>query len=473
MLRFIKDFFIYGFASVLGKIAAVLLMPVYTSILTKEEYGAMSLIIACKGIVDLVSNLNIHSGIARDYYEEGVNRKRLISTGFVSILSLSLTILAAMFVTRRFWCESVLGMEEKYLAAFTVMLMTIPAGSLYSYFSILTRYKKKPVLYSIGTMTQLLIQISISIIGVVVLRAGIVSVFVGIFIGEIAAIMFFSWLNREYIGFEFDSRALRKALIFCLPTLPAILAGWVDGSLGRVIIGKSISMSELGVYSVAGSLTSVFTLMGTAFHNVWSPFLYENYKKESFVREIRRLFMVFGLALLCISVLISLFSKELVLLLSNEGYLNATCYLPLLCIQACFHVLFPMASSGISITRDTKYLGIVYVIGSVCNITLLFSTISFLGILAVPICLSVSRIVVYFSLYKISEKKISYSLPNFILIIFIFAMTGCYFIAVLELPLEIRFTIALAAMIGVLVFIQKKYGFDTLRIYLVKKKNRK
>ena len=40
MWSFIKDFFIYGFASVLGKIAAIFLMPIYTNILTKEEYGA-------------------------------------------------------------------------------------------------------------------------------------------------------------------------------------------------------------------------------------------------------------------------------------------------------------------------------------------------------------------------------------------------------------------------------------------------
>ena len=41
--------------------------------------------------IDLFSNLNIHSGIARDYYEEGINRKKLVSTGIYSILSFSIT----------------------------------------------------------------------------------------------------------------------------------------------------------------------------------------------------------------------------------------------------------------------------------------------------------------------------------------------------------------------------------------------
>ena len=39
MQKFFKQFFIYGFASVLGKIAAVFLLPLYTNVLSKEEYG--------------------------------------------------------------------------------------------------------------------------------------------------------------------------------------------------------------------------------------------------------------------------------------------------------------------------------------------------------------------------------------------------------------------------------------------------
>ena len=160
MWRFFKDFFIYGFASTLGKIAAVFLMPIYTNILTKEEYGAMALIASVGGIIDLVSNLNIHSGIARDYYEEGVNRKKLVSTGFLSILFISLSVLTIMLFSRRFWGMTVLGLDEQFLTAFTVSLCLTPLTSLQSYFAILTRYKKKPVLFSVGTIVKLIIHIS-------------------------------------------------------------------------------------------------------------------------------------------------------------------------------------------------------------------------------------------------------------------------------------------------------------------------
>lgn len=444
-------------ASILGKIAAIFLMPLYTNNLTQEEYGAMALIISVSGIIDLVSNLNIHSGIARDYYEEGVNRTKLVSTGFISILALSITIMIGGFLTKNFWCERVLELDNRFIPAFTVMLLTVPAGSLMSYFSILTRYKKKPIHYSVGTILQLLIQISISVIGVVVCRAGIVSIFWGLFAGYTFSVLFFAFLNRDNIRLQFDKDLLRRTLLFAIPTLPAILAGWLDGSMGQILIGKYVSMQELGVYSVALSLASVFTLISTALQNVWGPFLFENYKNADFSTVFRRLFIIMSLVIVIVSLLFSVFSHEIVLLLSNEGYLSACRYMVLLCVPMGFFLMFPFASSGVQITRDTKYIGISYIAGSCLNLLLLLLTIKHIGVIAVPICLAFSRIMTYFILYKASEKKTGYYLPNYFLVLLLVITLFCYFAIQFELSFWIRFIFAAAFVVAMAIFMYKRY----------------
>ena len=472
MWRFFKDFAVYGLASMLGKLAAVFLMPVYTNILTKEEYGAMALITSVKGIIDLISNLNIHSGIARDYYEEGIDRKRLVSTGFLSILSLSLTVMLGGLLTRDFWSGKVLGLNEVFWPAFMVMLMTIPAGSLMSYFAILTRFKKKPVLYAVGTVLQLLIQIGVSVVGVVVLRAGIISVFLGFFISELVTVIYFAILNREYISFQFDKEILCRALVFSLPTLPAILAGWLDSSMGQILIGKYVSVEELGVYSVALSLASVFTLISTAFQNVWSPFLFENYKKPDFKQNIRRLFSIMALALVTISLFLSLFSREIVLLLSNERYLDACRYVTLLCVPMSFYLMFPFASSGVSITRDTKYIGISYMAGSFGNLISLFVFIRYFGVLVVPLCLAVSRITTYFILYKVSERKIGYSLPNYVMLLIVMIVTIGYCVILFQMSFWIRLVIAVCVTLAIALYMLRRYDVKDMvaKMNVVKKR---
>lgn len=455
MKRFFKDFFIYGFASILGKVAAVLLMPIYTSILTKEEYGAMALIIACQGVIGLVSNLNIHSGIARDYHEEGINRNQLVSTGVWSILGISSTILVIMFFTRKFWLTQVLGLDCIYIIPFSLMLFTIPAASLLSYFAILTRFKRKPVLYSIGTLIQLLVQLSVSITGVVFLRLGILSIFAGTLCGELFGILYYSYINRSNIALTFNKEYLKRALLYAIPTLPAILAGWIDSSMGQIIIGKYISTSDLGVYSIALQLSSVFAFISIGLNNVWQPYLYENYKKEGFIKEINKLYTAIVLILTIIAVSVSLMSKEIILLLSNSSYLDASKYFTLLCIPMCVYLLFPVATSGISISRDTKYISISYIAGSIINIAFLFMMIKSIGIYAVPIALGLSRIATYSILYYISKSKGIIVLPNGILALLIVSILVCFFIININLGAIYRAAIAILVSGTIAAYIAK------------------
>ena len=402
----------------------------------------MALITACQGVIGLVSNLNIHSGIARDYHEKGINRTQLVSTGIWSILGISSTILVVMLMTSKFWLTNVLGLDSIYIIPFTLMLFTIPAASLLSYFAILTRFKKKPILYSIGTIIQLLVQLTVSITGVVFLRLGILSIFAGTLCGELFGILYYSYINRINIAFTFNREYLKRALLFSIPTLPAILAGWIDSSMGQIIIGKYISTAELGVYSIALQLSSVFAFISIGLNNVWQPYLYENYQKEGFLKDINKLYTAIVLILTIISVSVSLMSKEIVLLLSNSSYLEASKYFTLLCIPMCVYLLFPVATSGISISRDTKYISISYIVGSVINIVFLFIMIKSIGIYSVPIALGLSRIATYSISYYVSKKKGIIVLPNGVLVLLIASILACFFITKSNLGTIYRAAIA-------------------------------
>lgn len=427
MIKFFKQFFIYGFASVLGKIAAVFLLPIYTNVLSQNEYGAMALITAAKGIIDLFSNLNIHSGVARDYYEKEINRIKLISTGFYSILFFSIIVFVILYTTRQFWIVNVLNVAG-YEKSFVVMLLTIPAGSLFSYFAILTRYQQKAVLYSLGTVFQLLIQISLTIYFVVVLRTGIVGVFYGILGGEIIGILFFFFLNKEFIKIRFDKNLLQRILVFSLPTLPAILAGWLDSSLGQILIGKCVSIKNVGIYTVAFQISSVFLLFNIAFGNVWYPYLYESIKNKNFSTDVLRLFNVVASILLILSINISLLSNEIVLLLSNKNYIEAGKYLIILSIPMSITILNWFSIMGPNISRKTKYVSYATIMGSTLNIALIITLLPFYGVIVVPIALGISRIASYFISSYYTKREIQINLPVKPILMLIVGVLICFFL---------------------------------------------
>lgn len=461
MLKFLKQFFIYGIASVLGKIAVIFLLPLYTNALSQEEYGALAMITAVKGIIDLFSNLNIHSGVAREYYEKDIDRTKIISTGFFSIIFFSLLFMIIFLFTRFFWISNVLNVEN-YEKAFVIMLFTIPAGSLFSYFAILTRYKQKAVLYSLGNLMQLGIQIAFTVYFILIKKAGIVGVFYGILAGEFVGIVYFFFLNREYIKFTFNKTLLNRILKYSLPTLPAIAAIWADSNVGQLLIGKYISLVDAGIYSIALRVSSIYLLIRQAFGNVWLPFVYENLKKSSFEKEIIKIFNAATISLLLISVNISILSDYIVLILSTPDYLDASQLLIVLTVPMSISILNQFATIGPNISRKTKYVSYANISGTIVNLTGLALFLPQYGVIIVPFCLMLSSLVVFFLTAYYTKKEIRLQFPRVNILIISSTILGIYFFMhFVESKIVHFFLLILINIVG-LYYIYHKYNITSL-----------
>lgn len=451
MSRFLKHFFIYGLGSIIGKIAAIFLLPLYTNVLTQKEYGALAIIIAAKGILDIFVNLNIHSGVAREYYECN-NRNKLVSTGFWSILLFSFSTIGLIFFTKGFWIDTVLDISG-YERAFALMLLTLPLGSLFSFFGILTRFGQQPLQYSIGSILQIVIQIIFTILFVLVFRRGIEGVLYGMIIGHSFGFIFYFLVIRANIKITFDRYQLKKILNYSLPTLPAILAAWIDSSLGQVLIGNYVSLESAGVYSIALRLASVYLFFHTAFRNVWEPYVFENYKKDNFKNDLYKLFKYTSFVLVLISLHLALLSKELILLFSNNSYLKASEYLVLLTFPFSLTILMQFVEIGPKISRKTKYISYATISGSTLNLILLFSLLPTLGVIIVPISLSISKLIAYIMMSRITYRELKYSFPYFpIILIVIITLIGHFFIVNIKLPTYVSVLFLLTADIGLLIY---------------------
>ena len=461
MLKFLKQFFIYGFASVLSKIAAVFFLPLYTNVLSQEEYGALAMITAVKGIIDIFSNLNIHSGVARDYYEKDIDRTKVISTGFFSILFFSILFMFLLFYSRDFWIINILDIRN-YEKAFVFMLFTLPAGSLFSYFAILTRYKQNALAYSIGSILQLGIQIGLTVYFILAIKTGIVGVFYGILAGELIGIIYFYLLNQEYIRFTFQKKLLIRVLKYSLPTLPAIAAIWADSNLGQLLIGKYISLEDAGIYSIALRIASVYLLIHQAFGNVWLPFVYENLNNPSLEKDIMRIFNAATFALVLISVNLSVLSEYIVLLLSTPKYIDAAMLLTLLTIPMSITILIQFANIGPIISRQTKYISYANIIGSIVNLLCLAIFLPIYGVVSVPICLLLSQVGVFLLTSFYTEKQIGLRFSKFNVIILIIIIL-CVYVFVKLINNEIL-------RVTLLIFLNLTAFFFTIRRYNLRKR---
>ena len=72
----------YTASSVISKLIAVALLPLYTRYLTPEDYGAAEVLIVAVIAASIVIRLGVIEALLRFYYERDEDPERVVKTGF-------------------------------------------------------------------------------------------------------------------------------------------------------------------------------------------------------------------------------------------------------------------------------------------------------------------------------------------------------------------------------------------------------
>jgi O-antigen/teichoic acid export membrane protein len=76
----------YTASSVLSKLIAVFLLPIYTGALSPADYGAAEVMLASVIAASIVIRLGLIEALLRFYYLAGEDPRRVVATGFAALL---------------------------------------------------------------------------------------------------------------------------------------------------------------------------------------------------------------------------------------------------------------------------------------------------------------------------------------------------------------------------------------------------
>src|SRR5881409_182736 len=76
----------YTASSVLSKLIAVFLLPIYTPYLTPSDYGAAEVMLSSVIAASIVVRFGVIEAILRFYYLAGESPASVVSTGFATLL---------------------------------------------------------------------------------------------------------------------------------------------------------------------------------------------------------------------------------------------------------------------------------------------------------------------------------------------------------------------------------------------------
>lgn len=371
-VRFLlKNISLFTLGEVGTKIISFFLVPLYTHVLTTNQYGTIDLIFTISVIITPLIMLNIGEAMMRFLLDENVDHNKIMSVGIiVFIFGVIISLLIVPIASK----IEILSNYKWYMYFYIILFSTK---------SLLTGYLRgmnKLQHYAICNILNAFLIAIFNILFLVVLDMGIEGYFLAYILAEACAIIYAIIYGKIFYSikkFNFDKNLSKSMIIFSLAIVPNSLLWWVINSSERIMVTTFRGLSENGLLAVSYKIPSLLVVLNTIFTQSWK---YSAIKEkdscdnEKFTNE---MFDKYIRLIIILSAFLILIIKILVKLLFSSSYYNSW-------ISSCF-LLMGFVFSGISTFIGTVYYVKKDMVGNM--LSALFGAIIniFLNILFIPV----------------------------------------------------------------------------------------
>ena len=173
---------------------------------------------------------------------------------------------------------------------------------------------------------------------------------------------------------------MKKGLIFSIPLLPGALAYLALSLSDRIILERFVSLSQIGIYSLAYTLSLTLNIVIQGFYKAIEPEIFQHYGKDSFNTFIKRTQNTFFLVVYMGAMIISLFSQEVFKIMASEEFYKGYLLVPILMIGIIMTGQDVIYGGIIIAEKESKIMGIATIIGALVSVTFNLSLMRYGGI---------------------------------------------------------------------------------------------
>lgn len=393
----------YTASSIVAKVIALALLPLYTRFLTPADYGAAEVLLAAVIILSIFVRLGIIEALLRFYHRfQGSERDRAVKTSFTFLLATTTLGAAIAWQFAGPLSELLLGEREEQLMQITIFGLWVFTN--YELLLALFRLDERARSYFLSSVSNVLLTVCLTVWLVVVEGQKAKGLLLGNFLGSAVLYIVLLYVQRRRLGLTVDRSLLKPMLRFGVPTMPAELSLFSLFFIDRVILSRSAGVAAAGLYSIAVKFSQVVTVLVRAFQLAWPPLAYSIRDDD----QARRAFslIVTYYVLLCgwFVTGLALLSRWMLRLLVDERFFPAYKAMPLVATGVVLYGLYLVLVVVMGRVGKTGFNFPVTALAAVVNIGLNLLLVPRYEIVGAGVALGLSYLVMLAVMYAISRR---------------------------------------------------------------------
>lgn len=403
----------------IGKICTQLitffLLPVYTAVLSNEEYGVVDLLNTLTSLLLPIVTLQIEQGIFRyliDCRENNEKQIKLITTIIRFMIIQSIVCIVIFLCVSPF-----IHNEYKYF-----LMANLLMGIFSSLLLQICRGLGDNATYAIGSFITGAFTVVLNVIFIVAFRWGAYGMLGATAISNfICAVYIF--LKRKIYKYikpkQFDKTILKEIIKYSVPLIPNMISWWIVSASDRTIISAVIGIAQNGIYSAANKFSGVFTTLYSVFNLTWTESAAININSEDrdefFSKILDFVIRFFGsLCLGTIAIMPFVFN-----ILINEKFAKAYYQIPILILGSVFNILVSFLGSIYVAKKLTKEIAKTSVIAAIINIFVNIVLIKSIGLYAASISTVIAYALMFIYRWIDVKKYVKFNVNKILMLVFI------------------------------------------------------
>lgn len=383
-----KQTAIYGLATVIPRMFSFFLVPLYTELLPKDEYGQVNIFFAYLIFFNVILAYGMETSFFRFYNNKEENRKTVVETSMVSIFWTTVLFLAVALLFRVSVADF-LQIDVQYIT-YIIWILTLDALVIIPFSKL--RANQKPTLYAAIKIGNVAVNLGLNLFFLIYLPklatsnpdSFISSLYfedfqVGyIFVSNIIASLLTLIVllpNYFHVKWRFDFNLWRRMTKYGFPIMIAGIAFAINDQFDKILLKyllpADIAEEQVGIYSACYKLGLFMVLFRTAYTLGIEPFFFSHASNENAKQTyatITKYFIILG-SLMTLGVIV--FADVLkVIMIRDSSFWDAMGVVPLIILANFFLGIYTNLSVWYKLTNQTHIGAYISIVGAMITLGL-------------------------------------------------------------------------------------------------------
>lgn len=370
---------IYGAGMVLSRAASLIMLPIYTRLLTPADYGLLHFLDLTVEVATILVSAGMTMGLLRFYFKAQTEQARNEVVNSALVLQLGLDVVATVLIIlaadpiRTYGLDGAATRGMIYLAA-----VNLTVGSLSVVPLLKMQADQKAGAFLLATVGKLVLQLTLNIVFLVGFRMGPMGILWSTFAsGLVVGTISVWWLLRR-TGLAISKAAMADLRRFGVPYQFMAGGSFILAFGDRFVLQPVAGLAVVGVYSLAYQFGMLAASLGaTPFMRAWNPIRFSLIAAPVEVRDPQfdQGFWWFDIVCVTLAVGVALFIRPVIMIVADPEFWGAAGLVPVLLLAYQLQLWSEAARFGIDASEQTRYASYAVWISVVACIALYLALI--------------------------------------------------------------------------------------------------